>query len=189
MDPNDTIDTFSTQSVMPDADQIKKALASLDLTDVAFKLSQMTLKIISGKEIDEKTYQVPLKLPAELGEVFELLAKKTGVPVKYMLAELAKEGFNASLANKISNTRQPPPQQDVEKDIKDIEDEFSKMASAVGIDMGGLRSKMSQFTEAVDKLQQIQKVVENVDTSETPKDSSKSPVPLRPLSCPDSGKK
>lgn len=171
-----------------DQKQIEEALKELDLSDVAFKLSQMALKLVSGKEIKEKTYSVPLSIPEELIDVFQMLADKVGVTVEEMLAHVAKEGFNASLKYRIAEEQQkmapkPQPQQQMPMD------QFQQMAKAVGFDMSGLQEKMGEFASVVNKLNSIQKVVENVEIPkdnirETTKNSSEPAISLRTIPCP-----
>ena len=171
-------------------EQIEKSLADLDLSDVAFKLSQMALKLISGKEIEEKTYSVPLSIPTELADVFELLSEKIGVEVEEILGHLARKGFNTSLQHQIRQQQKSSvsPQTTGTNQPVSI-DQFQQMAESAGLNVAGLQEKMSEFTNVVSKLQNIQRIVENVDITTSKENSSKFAVSPHTIPCPGSRKK
>lgn len=145
-------------------EQIEEAMKELDLTDVAHKLSQMALKVLSGGEIKEKTYSVPLSIPEELAEVFELLAEKSGVKVEEMLGNMAKSGYEASLKQLIQqqqpvSTPPPPPQ-----------------TNEMPEQLNGLLNKMNQLQGVVGKLQEMQKAIESANNQTTPQPNPGEPV-------------
>lgn len=159
-----------------DNKKINNTLQGLDLTEVAYKLSQMALKVISGKEIKEKTYSVPLCVPEELAEVFELLSERAGVSIEEVLAQLARQGFDNSLKQFMQQSQKPsspPPKSDMEQ-----------VADAVGYDMKGLFEKMNQLQGVVGKLNEMQKVFESVNETKNPKDNKQSNIPLGEVPCP-----
>jgi len=161
--------------------QIEEALKDLDMSDIAFKLSQLALKAISGKEIKEKTYSVPLSVPEELAEIFELLSEKSGVPTEEMLGLLAKQSYQTALKQTIRQNQQqnqpvtPPTPEQIQQ--------------STGFDMSGLTKQMANVQKVMAQLQEIQKVVQNADQGEIEKNPQQPDISAHEVPCSTSGKK
>jgi len=128
----------------------------IDYTDIAYALSQLALKTISGKKIEEKEYSVKISIPEELGIIFEKVSRETSIPIEELLGSFTKNSFMNAIQQK---TTQSQVKKEKETSFPDIE----KMIPGLS---GGLMEGLNKIKDLASQLETMKDVLQNVPTNQ-----------------------
>lgn len=144
-------------------DKIKDTLEQLDLTDIAYAMSQIALKLISGVKLETVEHTIKLAVPKEIATILDLLAEKTGLEADAFYSKLASEGLASYLQIALEKMAS---KQKVSPDVAPQENPLSNL----GIDMSKITEGMSKLGGIAKQLADMQKVVESVSPRTDKKD-------------------
>jgi len=146
----------------------EQILEQLNIEDLAFSMSQLALKILSGKKIDQTEFNVKISLPTEMIDVFKQLADATDTEVEELISSFAKEGFNRAVKARVEEITKPQaPQQSEVPDLEKVLPNFGP----------GLMQGLDKIREMAGQLSNIQKVMEDAGISTDTKDNQQPDVP------------
>lgn len=169
-------------------DKVKKAQEELDLPDLAYALSQLALKVFMGKEVETEEFTVQLHVPKEVVQVLKATSEKNGVALEELLSHLASRGLDLSLQLDLNAAKRAQQQQQEPKEQQPPGCNTPGVpAELAAIFNGGIVNvpsegknkfqglqqvveSLGQLGDLAKKLEEVQKVVENVDVPTPKKD-------------------
>lgn len=157
-------------------EQVEKLLEGLDLSDLAFQLSQLALKAVSGQQIETVEYDVKLSVPQEIANVVEKLCADTDVEPSTIFTTMASSNFNAAIRAKIQESTQQKSQDQQAQDVA------AQVAAATGFDSSKLMEGMSQMKGLAESLQGLQGILENAAKAANATNPAQPNVPDRQVS-------
>lgn len=131
-------------------------LENLDLTDLAFKVSQLAMSMMTGQNIPTTPVKVEVEVPTALLETVEHIAMATGQSSEVFLGALASQGLNSALTQQAQMLGNKPQPKEPEPD------ELGDLAGKLGIDMSKFNNTFGKLEGLATQLQDMQKVLENV---------------------------
>lgn len=159
------------QEQQPDVNQkIADAMKEIDWTDVAFALSQMALKVVSGKEIERNDYYVRLSVPKEIADIIDMVAKKAELNPEELYSTMASQGFDYSMQAQLQNMQQEKKEAEQPKVNPQVNNPMEQLQS-MGLDMGNIQKIFGRLGDLASNLENLQKDVESkVNSVPDPKD-------------------
>jgi fructose-1,6-bisphosphatase/sedoheptulose 1,7-bisphosphatase-like protein len=152
-------------------EKIAEAMKQIDWTDVAFALSQMALKVVSGKEIERTKYTVELAVPKEVATIIDMVAKKAELDPEQIYSTMASQGFDHSMQAQLQSMKQEKQEVQQPKVTQPVENPLEQLQS-MGLDMSKFQNIFGRLGDLASNLEDLQKNVESkVNDVSNPKDT------------------
>ena len=143
-----------------------------DQADLAYALSQLALKVFMGKSVETESFEVKLDVPKEIIKVIKTISDRKSIPMSELLSHLASRGLDLSLQLNTEKLKQNPNPVTPQPTVSNLPPELSSIFTGSN-GLQGLQDIMSQLVQLgnlAKQLEDVQKVVQNVNDSTNTKD-------------------
>ena len=147
----------------------EETLAKLDMTEIAYAMSQLALKMLSGKKVEQEEFDVKISIPKEIADVFQQLADAAGTPIEKLLSDFTKEGFNAAVRNRLEGEKDQPASATPE-----VANDLEQLLPHLG---PKLVEGINKIKEMAEKLGGLQEAMEDVNIPKAETNNQQSDVP------------